>query len=159
MKTLVGVVSDTHGLVRPEVVKTFAGVDQILHAGDIGKGGVIAQLETIAPVTAVRGNIDLGQSWARQLNETETVTIDDWRILLCHDRHQSVDQMALKHYDLVVYGHSHRPEWDDGHHGNGPALRWLNPGSAGRRRFKLPVSVALLTVTSAALKVELINLL
>jgi putative phosphoesterase len=159
MKTLVGVISDTHGLVRPEVLKIFAGVDQILHAGDIGKGGVIAQLEAIAPVTAVRGNVDLGQPWARQLNETEAVNIDGWRILLCHDRDQSADQMAMKHYDLVVYGPSHRPEWDDRGQENGPALRWLNPGSAGRRRFKLPVSVALLTVTSAALEVELINLL
>lgn len=150
----IGVTSDTHGLVRPEVLAAFAGVDQIFHAGDVGEGDVIAKLETVAPVTAVSGNIDIGQPWARQLNDIEVLTIEDRHILLCHHREKAARWRGLQRCDLVIYGHSHQPHWQQG-----PGLQWLNPGSAGQRRFKLPVSVALLTVTSAALRVEWINLL
>lgn len=155
---LIGVISDTHGLVRPQVGEIFAGVDRIFHAGDVGGGDVIAQLEMIAPVTVVSGNVDLGQPWANQFRETEVVTISGWRILLCHDRDQTARRLNLKQYDLVVYGHSHQPECDFESGGDGTTLRWLNPGSAGRRRFKLPVSAALLTVSHAALQAELVTL-
>lgn len=133
----VGVVSDTHGLLRPQALAALAGVEVILHAGDIGAPAVIAGLETIAPVIAVRGNNDM-EPWAHAIPETRDVRLRGMRIHLLHDIHLLAADAAA-HVDMVIAGHSHRPLVEQ----RGAVLH-LNPGSAGPRRFRLPVSVALL---------------
>ena len=149
----IGVISDTHGLLRPEAVTALAGVEQILHAGDIGCAEVLEQLNLIAPATAVRGNIDLGKAWASHLPDQVELKLLNWRLLLLHDANEvSVADQHLQ-VDLVVSGHSHKPRWQqDGE------IRWLNPGSAGRRRFSLPVSLALLELTEHEICVEMVDL-
>ena len=137
---IVGVVSDTHGLLRPEVIDLFNGVDLILHAGDIGDPGVLKDLKSVAPVIAVRGNNDTAM-WARRIPETKVVAVGDARIYMLHDLKELDRDPSEAGYHAVVAGHSHRPviEKRDG-------VLFLNPGSAVPRRFKLPISVARLTV-------------
>jgi putative phosphoesterase len=134
----VGVIADTHGLLRPEVIDAFAGVDHILHAGDVGSMGVLDGLGAIAPVTAVRGNVDAGLG----LPELARCELAGVRVLVVHgDRLGSpTPEKVAERYpdaDLVVYGHSHRPALSKI---GGTVV--VNPGSAGRRRFRNPVSVA-----------------
>lgn len=140
-KTLsVGLISDTHGLMRPEALAALAGSAHIVHAGDIGDPAVLEALARIAPVTAVRGNNDLG-AWAKNLRERETLEIDGTRIYVIHDLAQLDLDPAAAGFDVVVSGHSHRPAQER----RGGAL-YVNPGSAGPRRFKLPIAVARLAL-------------
>ena len=132
----IGVISDTHGLVRPEVREVFSGVDHILHAGDIGGEEVLAELGAIAPVTACAGNNDGWRCGAA--GKTARATLDGLRFLLVHVRDDAEEQLRSEPADVVVFGHSHKPLDEQG---NG--IWWFNPGSAGPRRFSLPVCVGL----------------
>ena len=152
MKRTIGVISDTHGLMRPEVHKAFRRVDLILHAGDIGSPDVLKELQRMAPVTAVRGNNDKG-GWARSIPEREELRILASRIYMIHDVKEITTLREVTGFDVVVSGHSHRPsiETRDG-------ILFLNPGSAGPRRFSLPVTVAKLVVQGAAIHAEIVEL-
>lgn len=132
----IGILSDTHGLLRPEVENALAGCDHILHAGDVGDSQVLARLARIAPVTAVRGNMDYG-SWANTLPVTEMVEIDAVFFYILHDLHRLELDPSAAGIHVVVSGHTHQPELlrKDG-------VFYLNPGSAGQRRYDYPVSVA-----------------
>ncbi len=150
MRTLVGVISDTHGLVRPEAIAALAGSELILHAGDVCGPEVLEELARIAPVVAVRGNNDRG-GWARRLPLFRTLEISGYRIHLLHDlKELSVDASNL---DAVVSGHSHRP-----HAFRKEGVLFLNPGSAGPRRFKLPVALARLSVGKRGLRARILEL-
>ena len=149
----IGVISDTHGLVRPEAIRALAGVQQIIHAGDIGGPEVLADLAEVAPVTAVIGNIDQGQPWAREIPEWRWLELAGWRILLLHDRNQASETIGETPVDLVISGHSHQPQWQ-----KTGGVAWLNPGSAGRRRFSLPVSLAVVELAASSIKVDQIEL-
>jgi putative phosphoesterase len=136
----IGIISDTHGLLRNEAMAALAGVDHILHAGDVGDPGILAALAQIAPVTAIRGNIDT-QGACAELPPTEAVELGGKLFYLVHSVHDlDIDPIAAG-IDVVVSGHSHKP----GIERRGDVL-YLNPGSAGPRRFKLPISVALVSV-------------
>jgi putative phosphoesterase len=137
---IVGVISDTHGLLRPEALEALRGVDRILHAGDIGGREVLDRLRQLAPVTAVRGNVDT-EKWARALPRDEVVEIEGVSVYLLHDLGALDLRPEAAGFQVVVYGHSHRPTMETK---NG--VLYFNPGSAGPRRFKLPVSVGRLVV-------------
>jgi uncharacterized protein len=141
-----GIISDTHGLLRSEAVARLSGVSHIVHAGDIGRPEVIAGLRQIAPVIAVRGNVDTGP-WARAYPCTQTVTLADRTIHVLHDIHELNFDPALRGIQVVISGHSHRSRIET----VGDVL-YLNPGSAGPRRFKLPVTLATLRITARGLK-------
>ena len=145
-------ISDTHGLLRPEAVEALRGSDRILHAGDIGSSEVLEALAKIAPVTAVRGNVDTAP-WARSLPETEVVEAGGASIYILHDRGQLDLKPEAAGFRVVVYGHSHQPKMDEK---NG--VLYFNPGSAGPRRFRLPVSVGRLTITAGKAQAELVEL-
>ena len=149
--TRVGVISDTHGLLRPEVAPIFEGVDLILHAGDIGNPEVLEGLRTIAPVIAVRGNNDSG-GWAKRIPEVQIANAGAVSIYMLHDVKELAPE-AARDFQVVVSGHSHRPSVATR---NG--VLFLNPGSAGPRRFKLPISVARLTIEGSSVRVELTEL-
>lgn len=137
----IGIVSDTHGLLRPQALEALRGSDHIIHGGDIGQdAAIVEQLRAIAPVTAVRGNNDVGD-WARAIGESETIELAGVRIHVVHDLKMLAIDPVAEHIDVVVSGHSHKPAVER----KGGVL-YVNPGSAGPRRFKLPVSVAHLTV-------------
>ena len=137
---VVGVISDTHGLLRPEAVEALGGVDLIVHAGDVGKEEIIFRLATVAPVVAVRGNVDRG-AWAERLPFTDTVAVGDGLIYILHDVNElDLDPRAAS-IRVVISGHSHQPSIREE---NG--VLSLNPGSAGPRRFKLPVGIARLEI-------------
>ncbi len=146
---IVGVISDTHGLLRAEAIEAFGGVDHILHAGDIGAPEVLAALVRIAPVTAIRGNVDI-EPWARELRETEVVELGGVTIYMLHDLGRLDLKTETAGIHVVVYGHSHQPKMEER---NG--VLYFNPGSAGPRRFKLPVSVGRLRVEKGKIKGEL----
>lgn len=133
-----GVISDTHGLLRPEALAALEGVERILHAGDIVDPGHLQVLSRIAPVTAIRGNVDRGP-WAQALPCTETLTAGGLRIHMLHDRKALRADPVVQGWDVVISGHSHKPGIED----DGATL-WLNPGAAGPRRFRLPITLALL---------------
>ncbi|MGF6207976.1 metallophosphoesterase family protein [Pseudomonas frederiksbergensis] len=151
MKT--GVISDTHGLLRPEAIAALQGCERIIHAGDIGSPEVLAQLAAIAPVHVVRGNNDLDAPWAGELADCLRFDLNGWKVLLVHDIADVAANLDAS-IRLVITGHSHKPniEW------RGEVL-YLNPGSAGRRRFKLPVTLALLDVLDHAIEPRLVPLL
>jgi len=138
----VALVSDTHGLVRPEVAEALEGAPLILHAGDVGKPAVLEALEALAPVRAIRGNVDRGE-WAERLPHDEVVEVEGCLVYLLHDRGElALDPSAAgAGFDVVVTGHSHRPVSEV----RGGVL-YVNPGSCGPRRFRLPISMAWLTV-------------
>ena len=141
--TVIGVISDTHGLLRPQACEFLRGVDGIVHAGDIGSADVIAELQTIAPVTAIRGNVDKG-AWADAYPPTEFFEVDGRHIHVLHNLNDlDLDPVAAG-LDVVISGHSHQPrsETTDG-------VLYLNPGSAGPRRFRLPIALARLTITAS----------
>jgi uncharacterized protein len=149
---VVGVISDTHGLLRPEAVAELGGSELIVHAGDIGNLEVLDELRVIAPVIAVRGNTDKG-GWAKALPEAKVVQVGEFSFYLLHDLSKlDLDPVAA---DLtgVISGHSHRPEVRE----RGGVL-FLNPGSAGPRRFNLPVTVARLHVRDGNLDAEIVEL-
>jgi len=133
----IGVISDTHGLLRPEVLRAFAGVDHILHSGDIGGAQVLEELRAIAPVTACAGNVDGFR--CGDARKTARIALGGTRFLLVHIRDQATRELSREPADAVIFGHSHQPllQRIDG-------VLWFNPGSAGPRRFRLPVSVGLL---------------
>ncbi len=150
---LIGVISDTHGLLRPEAVSALSGVELILHAGDIHNPFVLSELETIAPVIAVRGNHDRG-NWARSLHEIETITIGKISIAMIHDLKALDNYKFTDDFHVVICGHSHKPVIE-----TRGAVIYLNPGSAGPRRFKLPVTVARLRVAGEKVAAEIIEIL
>lgn len=137
-KKRIGLISDTHGLVRPEAVEHLKDCDLIIHAGDLGSAQVLDNLKEIAPTVAIRGNVDV-ELWARNLKNTERITIDNWSILVLHDIGRLISPGPET--DIVVYGHSHKPDLQER---NG--VWYINPGSAGPKRFNLPISIAILTL-------------
>lgn len=148
----IGLISDTHGLLRPEVVEALRGSEFIVHAGDIGAATILDRLSGIAPVTAVRGNNDTGP-WAAMLNEVEILKIDDAVICVVHDLAQLDIDPAAAGFHAVVSGHSHRPAIRDR-----DGVLYANPGSAGPRRFSLPVSIGDLVVAGARVRARLVTL-
>ena len=145
-------ISDTHGLLRPEAVAALAGVERILHAGDIGSREVLAGLGRVAPVTAVRGNNDR-DAWAADIPETEVVEVGGVALYVLHDLHALDLDPRAAGFAAVIAGHSHQPRLDER-----DGVLYLNPGSAGPRRFKLPISLARLTVSGPRVRAELITL-
>lgn len=148
----VGLISDTHGLLRPEAVAALAGVEHILHAGDIGTAEVLASLRRIAPVTAVRGNNDKGP-WASGIAEVEVVPLGGLNVYALHDIAELDLDPAIAGFAAVVTGHSHRPKIE---HKNG--VLFVNPGSAGPRRFKLPVTVGFLEIEEGTVSASILEL-
>jgi len=147
----VGVISDTHGLLRDEVREALEGVDLIIHAGDIGKEEVLAALAKIAPVVAVRGNMDRAE-WALKIPETEVVTVDETQMYVVHDAAKLDVEPGPAGFGAVISGHTHRPAVV-----RRRGVLFLNPGSAGPRRFDLPVTVAILRVRGKSLDVRLVE--
>ena len=149
---LVGVISDTHGLLRPEAVAALQGSDVIIHAGDIGGPEVIERLRQVAPTFAVRGNNDKG-AWAQAVPLTRVVEVGELRFYVLHEGAQIDLDPAAAGYAAVVSGHSHKPsvQFRDG-------VLFLNPGSAGPRRFKLPVVVARVGVVGREMRPEIVEL-
>jgi putative phosphoesterase len=147
-----GVISDTHGLLRLEAVEALRGSDRILHAGDVGTAEILEALARIAPVTAIRGNVDTA-SWAGALPKTEVVKARDISIYMLHDLGQLDLKPEAAGIRVVIYGHSHQPKIEEK---NG--VLYFNPGSAGPRRFSLPVSVGKLIITGRTVRAELVNL-
>jgi uncharacterized protein len=148
----VGLISDTHGLLRPEALVALQGSDLIIHAGDVGKPEIIEQLRTMAPVIAVRGNIDKGP-WASQLPLTAVAEAGSALIYVLHDVAQLDLDPVAAHFNVVVSGHSHKPGRTER---NG--VMYLNPWSAGPRRFQLPITVARLDLRTLPWRVEFIAL-
>jgi uncharacterized protein len=148
----IGIISDTHGLLRPEAVERLAGVDHIIHAGDIGRPDVISDLRKIAPVTAVRGNIDR-DAWAAGYPQTELVKLAGRFFYVLHNRAALDLDPAAAGIDVVVSGHSHQPKIEtvDG-------VVYLNPGSAGPRRFSLPIALATLDLSGDAIRPRILKL-
>ena len=142
----IGVISDTHGLLRPEAECRLAGVAHIVHAGDIGRPDVIAALGRIAPVTAIKGNVDIGP-WAEHFPDTALVRLGGRVIYILHNLRDLRLDPATCGLDVVISGHSHRPQIDaiDG-------VLYLNPGSAGPRRFRLPITLAVLELIEGGLR-------
>lgn len=148
----VGVISDTHGLLRPEALDVLRGSDMIIHAGDVGKPEVIARLGEVAPLHVVCGNVDQ-ESWAAALPMTELVEVGDHRFFVLHDIAElDVDPVAAG-LAAVVFGHSHRPSIETR---NG--VLFLNPGSAGPRRFKLPITVARVKTSGRHIRADIVDL-
>jgi putative phosphoesterase len=150
-RKLIGVISDTHGLVRPQAIEALEGVDMILHAGDVGNQEVLDTLNEIAPVVAVRGNNDKGE-WAESLPDWEVVEIGNVSIYMLHDV-KEIDISPAGSFQVVVSGHSHKPAIEERR-----GVLYVNPGSAGPRRFTLPVSVAHLRVVGEKVKANIIEL-
>lgn len=145
----IGVISDTHGLVREEAMRTLRGAELIIHAGDIGSAQVLAVLKTICPVKAIRGNVDT-DAWAKSLPERTIVEVRGRRIYVLHNLKELDVDPAANGFDLVISGHSHKPRCEEV---NG--VMYLNPGSAGPRRFKLPIAVAILQISSSAISANI----
>jgi putative phosphoesterase len=150
--TIIGVISDTHGLLRPEAVEALRGSDRILHAGDVGTPEILQGLAKIAPLIAIRGNVD-SAPWARALPATEVIEAGGISIYMLHDLAHLDLKPEAAGFRVVVYGHSHQPKIEEK---NG--VLYFNPGSAGPRRFRLPVSVGRLTIASGNVRTELVEL-
>jgi putative phosphoesterase len=151
-RQVIGVISDTHGLLRPQALRALAGVDLIIHAGDIGKPEVLSDLKKIAPVVAIRGNNDSGD-WARRLPEVRNVKVGQHRFYLIHNIHELDFDPAAQRFRVVVSGHSHKPgivEKD--------GVLFVNPGSPGPRRFKLPVALGKICVDGTHVSAQIIEL-
>jgi uncharacterized protein len=148
----VGLISDTHSLLRPKALESLAGSAFVVHAGDIGNSSVLEQLAAIAPVTAVRGNNDVG-AWASSLPETGVLQVGEVFIYVIHDLGQLDIDPAAGGFHVVVSGHSHRPTYEVRE-----GVLYINPGSAGPRRFSLPISVAHLLVSGIEVIPQLIEL-
>ena len=148
----IGIISDTHGLLRPEAVELLRGSEHIVHAGDIGAPEIIPELEKIAPVTAIRGNVDT-QTWAHKFAEKEVVELAGLFLYVIHDANALDLNPKAAGFAAVISGHSHKPkqEWRDG-------VLYLNPGSAGPRRFNLPISVGRLTIVDRKVSGEILEI-
>jgi len=149
---IIGVISDTHGLLRPEALDALRGSEHIIHAGDIGSPEIIPALEEIAPVTAIRGNVDT-EPWARRFQETEVVELAGIHLYTIHDVNALDLNPRAAGFAVVISGHSHKPgqEVKDG-------VLYFNPGSAGPRRFSLPISVGQLHIVDDNIEGKLITL-
>jgi putative phosphoesterase len=148
----IGLISDTHGLLRPEAVEALKGSDFIIHAGDIGSPQVLADLSQLAPVTAIRGNVDRG-AWAYALPDNAVLQAGAAFIFVIHNLADLGLDPAAAGFQAVVSGHSHQPGWREK-----DGVLFVNPGSAGPRRFKLPISVGRLLVTETGITADLIEL-
>lgn len=151
--SIVGLISDTHGLLRAEALSSLQGSDLIIHAGDVGDAEILARLGAIAPVAAIRGNIDKAP-WASTLQTTAVVEAGPLIIYVLHDIHELDLDPAVAGFDVVVSGHSHKPAQS-----RRSGVLYVNPGSAGPRRFKLPVTVARLNVSEQPATVDFVDLL
>ena len=147
-----GLISDTHGLLRPEALAFLQGCHRILHAGDICDPSVLRTLSAIAPVTAVRGNNDTG-AWAQALPEAETIEVDGVRLHMVHDLAGLAIDLAAARIQVVVSGHSHKPRIEDR-----AGVLFVNPGSAGPRRFRLPIALGELVVVDGAVTPRILEL-
>ena len=152
MKTI-GLIADTHGLLRPEAVRALAGVSHIIHAGDIGGAEILKALRKIAPVYAVRGNNDKGP-WAAALPLCEALELEGVSIHVLHDLKEIDLDPKAAGFDVVVSGHSHKPAVDER-----DGVTFINPGSAGPRRFKLPVTVGYLDITTGGVGARIAEIL
>ncbi|MGZ4845148.1 MAG: metallophosphoesterase family protein [Candidatus Angelobacter sp.] len=148
----IGIISDTHGLLRPEALELLRGSEHIIHAGDIGAPDIVTKLEKIAPVTAIRGNVDT-QEWARQFAETEVVELGGLYLYVIHDVKALYLNPKAAEFSAVISGHSHKPKQEvkDG-------VLYFNPGSAGPGRFKLPISVGRLTIAGSRINGEILQI-
>jgi putative phosphoesterase len=153
MASSIGLISDTHGLLRPEALDGLKGSDLIIHAGDVGKPEIIDQLRAIAPVIAVRGNVDNGD-WAAMLPTTAVVKAGNHSIYVLHDLTQMDLNPAAAGFNIVISGHSHKPG-----HFERDGILYINPGSAGPRRFQLPITIARLRLQDASPTVEYVDLI
>ena len=150
---MIGLISDTHGLLRPQALHALEGSDLIIHAGDVGDPEIVEKLKALAPIFAVRGNVDT-EAWARVLPETEVVETGSATIYVLHDVHALDLDPAAAGFHIVVSGHSHKPGRTER-----DGVLYVNPGSAGPRRFDLPVTVARLSLNCTPWKVEFVELL
>ena len=148
----IGLISDTHGLLRPQALAALQGSDHIIHAGDIGAPEILRALAAIAPLTVVRGNNDR-ESWASEIPESADIVLGDIRIHVLHDLHDFDIESRVETFDVVVSGHSHKPLIE-----RRGAVLYVNPGSAGPRRFRLPVAAAELRVDGASVQARIIEL-
>jgi len=150
--TTLGVISDTHAVLRPEAVAALLGSDHIIHAGDVGDPAVLDELNEIAPVTAVRGNVDAGE-WARKIPKTGVLEVAGVSIYVIH----ILDELDLKPeaagFSAVIFGHSHKP-----HREVKNGVLYFNPGSAGPRRFNLPVTLGKLAVEAGRINAEIVEI-
>jgi putative phosphoesterase len=151
-KLVVGVISDTHGLLRPEALQALSGSDHIIHAGDVGDPAILVELSKIAPLTAIRGNIDT-EVWAERLPDTEVLEISGKCFYILHDRKQLDLNPQAAGFAAIISGHSHQPLIEIVNN-----VIYFNPGSAGPRRFKLPITVGRVTIVDDRLQPEIINL-
>ncbi len=149
---IVGVISDTHGLLRPEALELLRGSEHIIHAGDIGSPEIVPALEQIAPVTAIRGNVDT-QAWTRRFAEVEIVELAGLHIYIIHDLNALDLDPKAAGFAAVISGHSHQPkqEMKDG-------VLYFNPGSAGPRRFTLPITLGRLEIVDGRISAAILNL-
>jgi uncharacterized protein len=152
IEQVIGVISDTHGLLRAEAVKALRGVDVILHAGDVGSAEVLETLKGIAPVIAVRGNNDKGP-WAEALPHWEVAVVGTVYIYMIHDLKEIDLSPAAAGFRVVVSGHSHKPSVEER-----KGVLYVNPGSAGPRRFTLPISIARLQISGEAVSAEVVEI-
>ena len=152
MTSRIGLISDTHGLLRAEALAALAGVDQIIHAGDVGADGILERLAAIAPVRAVRGNVDRG-AWAEKLPAREVVLAAEAAIYILHDLQELDLDPAVAGLRAVISGHSHQPKIREE-----KGVLYVNPGSAGPRRFRLPVTLAILEINGAQLTARMTTL-
>jgi uncharacterized protein len=149
----IGIISDTHGLLRPEAQRALLGVQLIIHAGDVGAPEILTQLKLIAPVFAVRGNVDT-QPWAQELPLTTVVETSGFSFYVLHNLQDLDLKPQAAGFDAVISGHTHQAEQ---HHDSG--VLFLNPGSAGPRRFQLPVTLALLEIAKKPWNAQIVPLL
>jgi putative phosphoesterase len=152
MEFVIGVISDTHGLLRPQAIEALRGSQLIIHAGDVGAAGIVERLAEIAPVRAVRGNVDKG-AWAEALPLVDVVDAAGLSIYVLHDRKQLDLSPHAAGFAAVISGHSHQPRQETSR-----GVLYFNPGSAGPRRFRLPVSVGRLHLADGRIRGELIKL-
>jgi len=148
----IGVISDTHGLLRPEALKVLRGSEAIIHAGDVGDAAILKELERIAPVTAVRGNVDT-EAWAKALPQTNVLQIGDVNIYVLHNVGELDLDPTIAGFAAVIFGHSHQPLIE-----RRKGVLFFNPGSAGPRRFSLPISVGRLTLREGQIHAELMEI-
>ena len=148
----IGLISDTHGLLRPEALAALADSDLLIHAGDIGKPEVVAALKKIAPLVAIKGNNDT-DSWARRLPETKKITLGALKLYVIHNVEELSFDPAARGFRVVISGHSHKPMIQTKDN-----VLFVNPGSAGPRRFKLPICVGKLLVQGETVDAEIIEL-
>ncbi len=149
---MIGLISDTHGLVRPQALDALRGVDLLIHAGDIGKAEVLDALKRIAPLHAIKGNNDRG-AWVKRLPDTMILTVGGVKVYLIHDVHELSFEPSKHGIAVVISGHSHKPSIVER-----DGVLFVNPGSAGPRRFKLPVAVGKLRIADRKMRAAIIEL-